>query len=167
MTQLALWFALIVGAVVQAMLPATAWTGWAPAPVMAALVIYFALMRPRAVMLEVAILAGLVEDSLGQMPLGYSAFCYSVAGLVVEHYRDTVVVRQWTTHAMFGALVSFGVTLVSYALLAKDGLIAPDLLHALLRLAGAFALGAVTAPLVFAAMEALERQLGNIEVGDG
>jgi rod shape-determining protein MreD len=166
MTQLAIAFALMLASVLQAMLPTTLWTGWAPAPIMAGLVIYFALLRPRAIALEVALLAGLLEDSLGQMPLGYSSFCYAVAALIVEHFRETVIVRQWTTHVMFGALVSLGVTAFTFALLAKDSLIAPDLGHVLLRLVGAFLLGGVAAPLAFAGMEALDRTLGNIEVGE-
>jgi rod shape-determining protein MreD len=166
MTQLAIAFALMLASVLQVLLPTTVWTGWAPAPIMAGLVIYFALMRPRALALEVALLAGLIEDSLGQMPLGYTSFCYAVAALVVEHFRETVIVRQWTTHVMFGALVSLGVTAFTFALLAKDGLIAPGLGHVLLRLAGAFLLGGVAAPLAFAGMETLDRTLGNIELGE-
>jgi len=165
-TQLAIAFALIVAAVAQAMLPTTGWTGWAPLPLMAGLVIYFALMRPRAVMLEVALLAGLIEDSLGPMPLGYSSFCYCVGGLVVEHFRDTVIIRQWTTHAMFGALVNLGVTLFTFALLVKDRFVDPGALHATLRVAGSFVLGGVATPVVFAALESLDRMLGNIEVGE-
>lgn len=166
MTQLVLIVALFAAAVAQAMLPTAVWTGLAPAPLMPALVIYYALARPRLVMLEVALLAGLVEDSLGQTPLGYSSFCYCVAGLAVEHFRDTVVVRQWTTHAMFGAVVSLGVTVVSFALLAKDRLVEPDLLHVLLRPLGAAALGAVVAPPVFAAVDFLDRTVGNVEIGE-
>ena len=166
MNVLALIFALVVAAVVQALLPATRWTGYAPVPVMASVVVYYALLRPRAMLLAAAVGAGLVEDSLGQMPLGYTSFCYAVAALVVEHFRETVIVRQWTTHVMFGALVSLGVTAFTFALLAKDGLIAPGLGHALLRLAGAFLLGGVAAPLAFAGMETLDRTLGNIELGE-
>ena len=44
--------------------------------------------------------------------------------------------------------------------------IAPDVAHVLLRLLGAFLLGGVAAPLAFAGMEALDRTLGNIEVGE-
>lgn len=166
MTQLAIAFALMLAAVLQAALPTTVWTGWAPAPFMAGIVIYFALMRPRLLAMEVALLAGLIEDSLGQMPLGYSSFCYAVAALVVEHFRETVIVRQWTTHVMFGAVVNLGVTVFTFALLMKDGLIAPGAGHVLLRFAGSIVLGGVAAPLAFAGMESLDRTLGNIEAGE-
>lgn len=166
MTQLVLIAALLAASVLQAMLPTAVWTGLAPAPLMPSLVIYYALARPRMVMLEVALLAGLIEDSLGQTPLGTSSFCYCVAGLAVEHFRETVVVRQWTTHAMLGAVVNLGVTVVSFALLAKDRLVEPDLLHVVLRPLGAALLGAAVAPVVFAAVEFLDRTVGNVEAGE-
>ncbi len=164
MKVLALLFALITAALLQALLPAARWTGYAPAPMLVSLVVYYALLRPRFVLLAAAVGAGLVEDSLGQMPLGYSVFCYGVAGLVVEHYRDSLLVRQASTHVMVGAMVNLGVTLAVMLLLAKDGLIVPDLLHTVLRLVGALLLGGVTAPLVFWALAGLEQTLGLGEV---
>lgn len=163
MNLLALLFALVMAAVVQVLLPATRWTGYAPVPVMASVVLYYALVRSRPVLLTAAVLAGLMEDSLGQMPLGYSVFCYCVVGLVVERVRDSLLVRQWTTHVTLGLLVNLGLTLAVMLLLAKDGLIVPDLLHTVLRLAGAMLLGSLIAPLVFAALESLERTLGLVD----
>lgn len=160
MNLLALVFSLLVAALVQALIPTTRWTGYAPVPVMASVGLYYALLRPRAILLAAAVGAGLVEDSLGQMPLGYSVFCYCVMGLLVEHFRDSLLVRQWTTHAMLGLLANLGLTLALMLLLAKDGLIVPDLLHTVLRLVGALLLGAVTAPVVVAALESLEQTLG-------
>lgn len=163
MNVLALLFTLVAAALLQALFPASRWTGYAPVPVMASLVIYYALVRPRSLLLLAAVGAGLIEDSLGQMPLGYSVFCYCVVGLVVEHFRPTVQVRQWTTHVTFGALVNLGVTLVVMLLLAKDGLIVPDVLHTVLRLLGAVLLGGVVTPVVFGLVESLERTLGMLE----
>lgn len=163
MKQVALIFALFIAAVVQAMLPTTAWSGWAPAPVMCGLVLYYALTRPRHLVLEAALLAGLIEDSLSQMPLGTSSFGYAVAGLIIENYREDVVVNQWTTHVVFGALVNVAVTLFAMLMLIKDGLIQPPLVYAVLRLIGAFILGGLVSPVVFALMERLENALGHTE----
>jgi cell shape-determining protein MreD len=163
MNVLALIFALVVAALVQALLPATRWTGYAPVPVMASVVVYYALLRPRPMLLAAAVGAGLVEDSLGQMPLGYSVFCYCVVGLVIEHVRDSLLVRQWTTHVTLGLLVNLGVTLAVLLLLAKDGLIVPDVWHTVLRLGGAMLLGAVTAPFIFALLEHMDQTLGMVD----
>ena len=163
MNVLALIFALIAAALLQALFPASRWTGYAPVPVLASLVVYYALVRPRAVFLFAAVGAGLVEDSLGQMPLGYSIFCYCVAGLVVERFRDSLLVRQASTHVMVGALVNLGATLTVMLLLAKDGLIVPDVLHTIMRLMGALILGGAATPLVFSALCSLEQTLGMVE----
>ncbi|HMP76066.1 MAG TPA: rod shape-determining protein MreD [Kiritimatiellia bacterium] len=167
MNQIALIFSLLMAALLQAAVPTTAWTGWAPAPVMAGLVVYYALVHPRGLVLEVALLAGLVEDSLSQMPLGTTSFAYAVAGLVMERYREDVVVRQWTTHVVFGALVNASATVFAMFMLLKDGLIQPPGLHVLLRLAGAFVLGGLIAPFVFKAMENLDATLGHVDVEAG
>lgn len=163
MSALALAFALLMGAVLQAVLPAPAWTGFAPTPILASLVVYYALLRSRGTLIFAAVLAGIVEDSLGQMPLGYTSFFYALAGLGVEYFRETVVVRQWTTHVMFGAVVNLAVSLAIFLLLAKDGLVSPPAPLVALRLAGAFVLGGVTAPIVFHAMQSLEETLGIVE----
>jgi rod shape-determining protein MreD len=164
MSFLALLFTLFMAALLQALFPASRWSGYAPVPVMASLVVYYSLVRPRAVLLSAAVGAGLIEDSLSQMPLGYSVFCYCVVGLVVEYVRENVLIRHWTTHMAFGALVNLGVTVANLLLLAKDGLIVPDVGHTLLRLVGALLLGGVTAPLVFQALDHLEKMLGMVDV---
>lgn len=161
-----LFFAIVAASLLQAFLPASPWLGFAPMPVMVSVVIYAALTHGRAAALHVAFWGGLVEDSLGHLPLGYSMFCFSVAALVIEHFRPTVVVRQWTTHVFFGATVNLSITLAVLLLLAKDGLIAPGLLQMSLRLGGAVLAGAITAPLVGALLERLEKSLGLIEDED-
>lgn len=163
MNQVSIIFSLLVAALIQAAVPTTPWSGWAPAPVMCGLVVYYALVRTRGLVLEVALLAGLVEDSVSQVPLGTSSFAYAVAGLVIERYRDNVVVRQWTTHVAFGALTNLATTLFTLLMLLKDGLIEPSALHAALRLIGAMALGGAVTPIVFQLLEGLDDTLGLAE----
>jgi rod shape-determining protein MreD len=163
MSQFAIAFALLTAALTQAIIPTTAWTGWAPTPTLCGLVLYYALVRSRGLILEVAVLAGLVEDSLSLVPLGTSSFAYAVAGLAIERVRDDVVVRQWTTHVVFGALLNLAVTVFALLILLKDGLIAPPPAHVALRLAGSLALGGAVAPIVFHLMLALEAWLGLTE----
>lgn len=166
MTFLAMLFTLVVAALLQALLPTARWTGYTPVPVLMSLVLYYALMRPRSVMLQAAIGAGLIEDSMGQMPLGYTVFSYCVLALVVESVRDTVLVRQWTTHVALGALGNLAITLTTMLLLIKDGLIALHLPHLVVRAVGALILGGAVAPLVCASIDALERTLGLVEQED-
>ncbi len=164
MSQVALFLALLAAAVLQAMLPTTAWTGWAPAPLMSGLVLYYSLIHRRPLVLEAALLAGLIEDSLSQMPLGTTCFAYAVAGLIIERYRDDVMEHQWTTHVAFGAMLNAGVTLFSMLILLKDELIHPPILYLGLRLVGALVLGGIVSPIIFAVMNRLETTLGSVEV---
>lgn len=166
MTALVMLFAVVVGAVLQAFLPAFPWLGYAQIPILPGVVIYYALVGDRATMISAAVLSGLVEDTLGLMPLGYLSFCYCVAGLVCQGFRDVVIARQWTTHVFFGAAVYFGITLTCFLLLAKDNLVHVDLWRVALRLMGSLITGAVAVPLVFNLLQRLDKSLGNVELGE-
>jgi rod shape-determining protein MreD len=163
MTVFVMVFSVIMGAVIGAALPAPSWLGHAQAPVLLGLVLYYAMIGRRATVIAAAILAGLVADTLSLMPLGYSSFCFCVAGLVCQGFRDVVMARQWTTHMFFGAMSNLGITTACFLLLAKDGLIEPRLLQSGFKLAGSVVTGAVAAPLVFQGMAWLDRKVGNVE----
>lgn len=166
MTALAMLFAVVIGAVLQAFLPALWWLGYAQFPILPGLVIYYAMIADRPTMLAAAVLSGLIEDTLGLMPLGYLAFCYCVTGLVCQSFRDVVMARQWTTHVFLGAVSNFGITLVCYLLLAKDGLIHADVFQVAARFFGSTVTGAVAAPVVFQIMRKFDHALGNVEWGE-
>lgn len=163
MNQVVVLFTLITAALLQAALPTAPWMGWAPMPLLAGLVVYYALVRSRGLVLEVAILAGIVEDSLSQVPLGTSSFLYALAGLIIERWRGSMIVRQWTTHAVAGAATNLAATAFVLLMLVKDGLIEPRWGYVVLRLAGAGLLGALAAPIVFHVMEGLDDTLGLTE----
>lgn len=163
MRQLSLFFALLMAALAQQTLPATPWTGWAPAPFMLGVVIYYALMRERRVSVEAALLAGLMEDGLSLAPLGMTSFAYAAAALVIDWARGDVVARQWTTHAALGAAANLWATAFAAVVLYSGALISPGPLFLLLRAGGAVVMGALAAPLACWAMEGLEETLGLLE----
>ncbi|MFH0908446.1 MAG: rod shape-determining protein MreD [bacterium] len=163
MTVLVLFVAVVLGAVVQATLPVLSAAGGVQAPVMVGIVIYYALTRDRAAMLTAAIVAGLIEDAMGLMPLGYSSFCYVLVGLAAQRFRETVLVRQWTTHVLFGALAN---GLVALALSLMLGLIRVSeigVAWVLAKIAVAIVAGAIIVPLVFRFVAFLDRMVGNVE----
>ncbi len=163
MTILLMVFSLVCAAVLQALLPPWAWLGQAGVPFLLSVVLYYALERGYGVMLAAAIAGGLLQDALGMIPLGYSSFCFCVAALVVERYRESVFVGQWLTHVVFGALASAGVTLGLALLLGAGGLAAPNPGRVVLKTVGALLLGALVVPLVFHVIDSLDRLLGNVE----
>ena len=101
------------------MFPTCRWLGQANAPILLGLVLYYALAHSRGTMLQAAIFAGLLQDALGMIPLGYSSFCFCVVALVVSKFKDMVFVHELVTHMLFGALASGAVTLALYGLLAQ------------------------------------------------
>ena len=164
MTSLLMIFALVVAAVLQAIFPTWLWLGHAHPPVLLGVVLYYALAHSQRHMMQAAIVAGLLEDALGMIPLGYSSFCFVVAALVVSKFKDIVFVHETLTHMSFGALASGAVTMALYGLLSKDDLVALPAGWAVLKTIGSMLLGAVFVPLVFEIMESLDRTLGNTEV---
>ena len=160
MSVLAMVVVFLVGGMLQALLPTFALLGHAPVPVLTALVVYYALTRRRTTVLWAAMLAGVVQDALGPVPLGYSSCGFCLAGLLLNRYRDEVFIWAGVTHLVFGALAAAGATLLQALLLAGGaGLhLAPG--HVALKLLGATVLGAVSTPLVYAAVESLETTLG-------
>ncbi len=160
MTAVSLLVLLVFGGVVQAVAPSAAWLGEVRPPVLAALVVYYALSRDRAVVLWVAVLAGLVQDALGPVPLGTSSFGFGVAGLLVHRFRGEVFVWSGLTHAVMGALTAGGVTLATGVLLRATGQIALPAARILHKGTAALLLGAMTAPIVCRLAERQERMLG-------
>ncbi len=162
MTVLVLMVAIVLGGVVQATLPAVSAAGGVQVPFMVGIVIYYALTRDIAILLTAAIVAGLVVDAMGLMPLGYTSFCYVLVGLGAQRYRETVVVRQWTTHVLFGAMANGLVALMLSLMLGLSRISDIGVGWALAKISGAFVAGAIVVPFVFRFVAYLDRMVGNV-----
>ena len=163
MNFLVMLVAVALGAVIQATLPTFSLLGNAPVPVLAGVVLYYALLRDRAVLIVAAVAAGLVQDALGLMPLGYSSFAYCMFGLAAQRLREAVLVRQWTTHALFGGTGNAAMMFFLATVLISDGSVQPAWLWLIAKLFGAFLGGAIAAPFVFRGVAALDRLVGIAE----
>jgi rod shape-determining protein MreD len=156
-------FSVIVGAVLHAARPVSTLLGGVPINPMLGIVIYYALMHGRRAMLAAAMLGGLVEDSMGMMPLGYSSFCYCAIGWFVGEFRDVVHVTEPATHVVFGLAGAACSTLAEWVLLVKDGLVRVDPFFLAIRVAAAALVSAVLVPAVFAVLVRIDRGVGNLE----
>ena len=163
MTLLVMLFSLVIGAVAQALLPTWAWLGSAKAPVLLGIVLYYAFTRERNLMLFAAVLAGVLQDALGMIPLGYSSCCFCLVGLIVNRFRGSVFIFRGVTHCVVGGLASGLVTGCLALLLWKNRLIDFSAAWTFHKLLGAMALGAVVAPAVFRLIENLDIRLGILE----
>lgn len=158
--------AVIVAVLVETVCPVSALLGQAKPPLVMCLVLYYALDRPRSLMLGAAILGGVVSDSMNAMPLGYSTLCLMGVGLLARAYRDVVFTGRWITHMVFGALAGLGMTLALYGLLwlTDSGVRSLSVAWVFLKILGAGIYGVILAPVVFRLMEPLDRMVGNMEM---
>lgn len=150
------------GGALQAVLPAPALAGQTPIPILAALVVHHALIRSRAFALGVAIIAGVMCDSLGRIPLGVSSAAFAVVALFIGRYQQEVFESWVTTHAALGALAVPLATLITTVLLAAMRELTVGVLQVLVKLAGAAVLGAFVTPAVAVVATRFERLIGTI-----
>lgn len=159
--------ALLAGTLLQASLPAWPWLGSARFPMLLGLTIYYALNHKPWTMIIVAFAAGMLQDGLSLVPLGYSATLFCMVALVVGRYRRLVLSEAAVTAAFFGGVASVVVALLLYLLLAHEGVIGCSVSSALLRVAGSGVLGMVTVPLVVVVMAHLHRAIGLVQEEGG
>ncbi len=165
MSALMLLFALLAGAVIEAVLPTWAFMAQASAPIILGMVLYYALYYPRSYGLTAAVLGGLLQDSLGLVPLGYAAVCFSVVAVLVAGFRELMFMHEWLSRMWIGALAAAGYTFFLYLLLKGSGLVGVGGAWIVLRLIGSALLGAGCVPLVMSLMETMDRKLGNVGWG--
>lgn len=163
MKLIALLFLLLAGTAAQAFFPALRWLGYASAPVLGAVVVYYTLFRGGPMMLAAALLGGLFQDSLNLIPIGTSSFGFAVAALIIERYREVIVLQSPLTHMVLTAALHAGVTAFLALMLVQGDLIAWQPGWLLLKVAGAAALGLVTGPVIVGLAHLLEEKLGLIE----
>jgi rod shape-determining protein MreD len=160
--RLVLWVSLLLCAILQAMLPAWGTLGNAKPPLLLGAVLYYALSRGNHQVVEAAVLAGLLQDSLGLIPHGYSVLAFCATALLANHYRDRVFADHWFTHVMLGIGSSTLSTLLLWLMLSGAGLRSELGFHfALSKALGMSLLGLVVFPLVYKAIHHLDLLLGN------
>jgi len=167
MNRLVLLVSLALCAILQAILPSWVGMGQAKAPLLLGGVLYYALTRDGFQVVEAAVVAGLLQDSLGPMPLGYTSLAFCVVALLTNHYRDRVFGDHWITHVLLGVAAAILVTFIQYLLLVGGGHRALRLPFVLSKALGMSLLGIGVIPLVFKLIERLDYKLGNVELREG
>jgi cell shape-determining protein MreD len=163
MKMVAMLFLLLAGTALQSFFPAIAWLGYANVPILCSIVIYYTLFRGGVWMIAVALLAGIFQDSLTLIPLGYSSFGFAVGCLIIERQREVIILQSPLTHMVLTAGMHAAVTILLTVLLVQGNLIEWQPWWLLLKVPGAMLLGVITGPLVIAMARLLEEKLGLIE----
>jgi rod shape-determining protein MreD len=162
------WFVTIValiGAVMLQMLaPAPMMLGQAKWPFVMGVVVYYALSRELDVMLIVAFAAGILQDALSPIPLGYSAFSFVAAGWIINYFRNMMLTDSILTMAVTGGLTGLAISVGSYFALFRCGLLATSVPAVILKFAGSAVEGMLCTPLVCVVMSAFDARMGNVEM---
>ncbi len=165
MNRLVMIVSLVLCAMAQAVLPAWTALGQAKPPLLLGGVLYYALTRNNSQVIEAAVIAGLLHDSLGLIPLGFSVIAFLPVALLTNNYRDRVFGDHWFTHIMLGVASAALVTFILYLLLVSSGLRGGIRMPFVLSKAvGMSLMGIVIIPLVFKCIERLDYLLGNVEL---
>jgi len=154
---------LMVGGLLQSQLPGYAVLGQVKFPFLLSIVLYYALNWDVSVMLVAGVLAGLLQDMLSPIPLGYSAFCFCLAGWLANRWRKLVLTESVITPLFFGGIASMAVTLALYLLLLRGEFIESAIGRLILRTIGSGILGTISTLLVFLFAGLLDRLVGNVE----
>lgn len=155
--------ATIFGAVLQALIPSWPGMGYAKAPILLGLVLYYSLTRQGGLPMEAALMAGFLQDALDLVPMGHSMFTYALVVALLQPYQSRIFGAYWFTHVMLGALSAGIVVMVHYVLLAGMGTVLP-FGSAVLKALGAAGLAVFTVPIVFKIVERYDHKLGNIRL---
>jgi len=160
-------FLLLLAGVLQSLTPAAVWLASAKTPFLLGVTVYYAFTHSRGVTVAAAVLAGVLQDSLSLIPVGYSAFCLAVIAFVVHHWRGVLFRDSAFTVAVVGAVSGALMTLALYVmLLLGTEAISVPWWWLLLKMAGSGLLGLLAAPVVWVAAGWTERHAGIEPSGD-
>lgn len=156
--------ALLIGAILQQVLPGLTLLGQAKAPIVLSIVLYYALQRSLGLLMTAAIAGGLLCDSLEALPMGYSAAVFCGLGIGARYYRDVVFSARSVTHMVFGLMAGLGLTFGLYVLLlfTEASLREVSFTGIAFKAVVTAALGMILTPLIFVILERLDRHMGNI-----
>lgn len=167
MTVAIMIFLLLVGGLLQSLIPAAAVLGLSKPPFLMAVALYYALAHPRGTAVIAAILAGVMQDSMSLLPVGYSALCFVIFGVILAETREKLFGDSLFTVAILGASLGALTTLGLYLMLSLNALAdSIPFWWVVLKMGGTALLGLGAAPLVWSAAAALERQVGLTYVGE-
>lgn len=165
MNHIVIMLSLLLAAVLQTVWPAWESMGSSRLPLFVSVVLYFTLTRSTLEAVMVALLAGLIQDSLSGIPLGYSSFVFVLMTAFLDHFKDLLFAYQVVTQVFFGALACCLTTLSLYLLLRYGGHVEamPGLL--VRKFLGSMILGMIVVPLTCRTLVGFDRSLGT-GIGD-
>ncbi len=150
-------------AYLQLVLPAYSFFGQAKFPFLLAVVLYYALNRETGIAMIAGFFAGVFQDSLSLIPLGFSSMIFFMVVWIAGRFRSVIMLGSMFTPVLFGVVTAPLALLSMYVLLRSQDLVAYGSGWFLLKLSGGATLAAVVTPVVFCVMRRFEMWVGNID----
>ena len=161
MNRLVMIVSLCLCAILQAILPPWLAMGQAKAPLLLAGVVYYALTRGTRQMAEAALLGGILQDSLGPIPLGFSVLAFLGVAVLVNQFQERIFAESVLTHVIAGMAAPVLVSMCLYVLLVSGGYRAGvPFSFVMSKALGMSILGMGAFPMVFLLIRGLDDRLG-------
>ena len=144
------------GALLQQSLPGWALFGGMKPPILAAMVLHYALRLGKRDMWMVVIIAALMQDGLELGSFGPALLAFPIIGLLANRVRSEVFSDGVVSQLIFGAVIGLFFTLITLLVFTTSGQRPFHFGQALMRLTGSLFLGLITLPLVSQSIIRLE-----------
>jgi rod shape-determining protein MreD len=150
---------ILLGALLQQLLPAWPLFGGIKPPVLGALALHYALRKGRSDMWLAVFAAAILHDGLELGSFGPALLSFPVFGLLANKVRNEVFADGLVTQFFFGGMMAVFITFVTMLVYAVTGQRPLPAGMVLLRLLGSLCLGVMTLPLVSLAINRLEAMI--------
>ncbi|WP_372806243.1 rod shape-determining protein MreD [Pontiella sp.] len=150
---------LALAALLQQVLPAWPLFGGMKPPILAAMVLYYALRRDNREMWIVVFVAAVLQDGLNLGSFGPALLAFPAIGIVANKVRNEVFADGLVSQLVFGAAAGLFTTFSALLIYGITGQRPVQFGESLMRLGGSFWLGMATLPLVSLSINKLEAAL--------
>ena len=137
-----------IGALLQQFLPSWALFGGMKPPILAALVLHYALRRDNRDMWLAVFIAALMQDGLELGSFGPALLAFPIIGILANRVRSEVFADGLISQLIFGAVIGLFFSLITLLVFTASGERPFHFGQSLHRLLGSFGLGMLTLPLV-------------------
>jgi rod shape-determining protein MreD len=148
-----------LGALIQMLLPAFPMFGGMKPPILAAMVLHYALRRNNRDMWIAIAAATLMQDGLEPGSFGPALLAFPTIGLLAHRIRSEIFSDGIVTQLFLGAVIGVFCTFITMLIFAASGQRPFHFGGTLHKLIGSFALGMFTLPLVSRSIMRIEALL--------
>jgi hypothetical protein len=142
-------FMLLLAAILQMAIPGVWMLAGAKAPVLVAIVVYYATAGSLTTACSVSVAAALMHDALSPVPMGYSVIVFGLIALIAAELRRVVDMDQWVSRWIMGFASASIVTLIQGVVLVRYDWVECSAVRVTAKALGTGVLGVAVISLVY------------------